>query len=233
MRLLDVATVVTTDSHFPTEGDSRACAVDIVLQEVCVTDPTGGIVVDATGDGDSYRFEPFGIIGTFTRRVACARDDDKSWFENAVKDATERALGRALVTKPYDEAEVWLGGAAVTETAGVAAARAAWRDHHVGPMILHVAPSDLPGLVDGDVVKVSDDGKKHFTVWGDPVVVNDGYEKFPAFWTGEITIHLSSVQSDAMVWREIRANRMSYQFNRVATIDTPPCAIVRTGPMPA
>ena len=194
MRLLDVAEVVTGDTHFPDESDPRECAVTVVIEDICDTDPVSATVIDGADFADTYPFKPFGIEALLSRRVTCHRDDDLSWLEEALKDATEPAVGRALVTQPYPGANVWIGNAAVVQAADVAAGRVAWAAAHIArPQsvpILHVAPSAFPQLVkDGFATNDIKDGQ--WTIWGDPVVVNSGYEGFPPFWTGEVRVYLS------------------------------------------
>ena len=237
MRLLDVANVVTGDVHFPSESDPRGCGVSVALEEVC-TDGivTGKDVVTGAEAVDTFTFRPFGITAALHRKVRCHREDDTAWLAGALADATEQALGAALVVEPYDGAESRIGNTAVAEAADLSAGRKLWLDSHVQQFhqtpILHVAPSALPALVNDDVVLVSDEGRKHYTVWGDPVVVNHGYEGFPSFWTGDILIRLSSVLSADQLFRDIRANALVLKVNRLAAVSIPPCAIVRNGAMP-
>lgn len=239
MRLLDVAHVITGDTHFKVEGDPRACGVAVTLDESCTEGEVTGEPVITAADGliDTYVFRPFGITAELQRRVSCHREDDLSWLADALKDSSEQAVGRALVVKPYLDAEVWLGNTAVTQAASVEAGRTTWTNGHVSvpskTPILHVAPEDLPALITADNVVVSDDGKKVYTVWGDPVVVNAGYAGFPPFWTGDITIYLSSVQNTDELYRDIRANLVTLRAHRIAAVDIPPCSIVRVGAMPA
>lgn len=239
MRLLDVANVITGDTHFQIEGDTRGCAVNVTLDEACTDGVvTGAPVVTGTNElADSYAFRAFGIVARLNRRVNCHRDDDLSWLGDQLKDATDQAVGRSIVVQPYLGAEVWLGNLDVAQAATVQAARNAWTDAHVSRAyetpILHVAPENLIALVDGDVVRVSEEGKKAYTIWGDPVVVNSGYAGYPSFWTGDITVYLSSVQNTDELWRDIRGNQLVLQAHRVASVDIPPCSMVRVGAMPA
>lgn len=234
MRLLDVAKVINGDTHFPMEGDSRPCGVDITLDEACTEGEVTGesVVTGSETPADTYTFRPFGIVAELARRVSCHREDDSDWLKKQTKDATEQAVGRALVVQPYLGAEVWVGAAGVTQAADVTAARTAWTNTHVGVPILHVAPENLPALVADDIVKVTDNGAATYTIWGDPVVVNAGYTGFPSFWTGAITIYLSSIQNTDELWRDLRGNRVTVRAHRVAAVDTPPCSIVRAGAMP-
>lgn len=238
MRLLDVATVITGDQHFPVEIDWRECAVDVVLLEACPGgEPTGAPVIsgsDTLEDLDVSR--PFGILATLDRRVSCHREDDDKWLAQQLSDATEQAAGRALVVQPYPEAGVWIGSAAAGQAADVIAARTLWSQGHVGVPgevpILHVAPEGLPALITADVVQVSTDGEKAYTVWGDPVVVNAGYSGFPAFWSGPLDIYLSTVRYEDELWRDVRGNLVSIRANRLMQINASPCGFVRAGAMP-
>lgn len=226
MRLLDVATVVTTDDHFPSGGDPRDCNVKVTLDEIC--EDVTGIVVDSA-EADVYRFQPFGITADLFRPVTCQRDDDLNYINKAMTDVTDRAVGLALVVPLPSNPTAWIGHTEVAEAAGAIAGRSLWLKTHVGSPILHAAPSDLPGLADAGLVKVGDQGKEHYTVWGDPVVLNESYEGFPSFWTGALTIYLSTVRTEQLF--NARGNYGNTLALRHATIDLGTCGIVRNGPM--
>lgn len=191
MRLLDVALVVPTDGHFPRGGDPRHLNVDVSLMDVC-DDESAQVVVSSVG-AETYLSDPFAIVVDLQRSVTCARPDDDSFLVDALKDATDRALGRALVASEA----LYLSSDAETAV-DVVAARTAWFAGRVGSPILHVAPEDLPQLIKDDVVKVYEKGTEHYTVWGEPVVVNEGYVGVDPFWTGPITIHLSSARAEVL-----------------------------------
>lgn len=192
MRLLDVALVVPTDGHFPRGGDPRHLNVDVLLEDVCEDDSTTNVVVGSSVG--TFVSEPFAIVAELQRSVSCQRPDDSDFLDATLKDVTDRAVGKALASS-----EDLLGSASVESAADVVAARTAWFASRVGVPILHVAPEDLPQMIKDDVVKVYEKGSEHYTVWGEPVVVNEGYVGVNPFWTGPIEIHLSSVRAEALV----------------------------------
>ncbi|MGV1079713.1 MAG: hypothetical protein ACOYD1_07655 [Candidatus Nanopelagicales bacterium] len=237
MRLLDVATVVTGDARFPAEGDTRSCAASVGMFDECTpADEQNNPVVDSAGDADTYRLRPFSLIAKLNRNTACEQPDDLEWLGKLLEEATERGVARALVTEPFEDALTWVGAPGILQAADVTAGRVLWTDVNFSVPnkrpVLHVSPETLPGLITNDIVQVDDAGKNHFTAWGDPVVVNDSYTGFPSFWTGDITVYLSSVQKDEEYWRDLRGNRVTLQVNRFAEVDIVPCSIVRIGSMP-
>lgn len=234
MRLLDVATVVVGDAHFPIEGDERDSSVNVTLDEACTDGVVTGVpVVTRLVDlADTYTFRPFGITIDLERRVRGARDDDQQWLKAAEEDVTEQALGKALTVQPYAGADVWIGSASVATAADVPAGRNAWTAHHIGEPILHVAPENVPTLVGAHIIKVADDGEV-VTSWHDRVVVNSGYAGYPSFWTGEVFISLSSIDYEDEINRDILGNLVTLRGYRLAAIDIAPHSIVRVGAMPA
>lgn len=226
MRLFDVATVVESGDHWPSEGDSRACAVSVIGGDVCDWDNPTLTVVEGTGDGDSYRFLPFGIEGKFTRRIGCARDDDETWFKKQLNNVSERAIEHALITAPYADAVTGLYAATPSGAAGFVALRTAWLGANVGEVpIFFVSALDFKtvkatGLVaDTDVPDV-----RVWDIWGEPIIVSDLLPAGTMYATGEITVYLSPVEN--FFGYELAGNIKEYRVNRLAAIDTAPCSIL-------
>lgn len=232
MRLLDVATVVTSNGHVPEGFVSRLCAIAAQVEQIC--DPADSIEVYAEGGtvGTVYS-PPFGITGHVVVPVACAQPDDQEFLSKAMEPVTERALGLYLVTAKTDTSRFWIGDAGITEAVDITSARTAV--YNAGPIeqaILHADPETLPQLISDNIVKVSgDENEKHYTVWGEPVVLNQSYVGMPAFWTGPITVNLSSVHTER--GDAARANSTVLDAYRSASIEIDSCTVVRAGAMPA
>lgn len=242
MRLLDAATVVNGSGRWTAgqDMDTRSCAISVTLEEAC--DVGTSTVITGAEDPDKYTVRAFGINALLPRSVGCERKDDNEWTAEQLRDATEQAIGRALVVEPFTGSETWVGVTGVatvpytpatpvvaaTLAAAVIAGRKAWVATNIGNAVLHVPSSLLPALIDQRIVM--DDGDE--TVWGDAVVVNDGYEALDQpFWTGPITIYLDAVQSGE-TGRTILGNRVDYSAYRVAAVDMAPCAVVLVGGYP-
>ena len=217
MRLLDVAKTLGTEggggARFPREADSRACAVLVTVEDVCPPhDPVE--VVAGAGDGDTYEVEPFAITAELARRVSCSREDDESFLRGVLDAKTDAALGMVLSMRVSD-----LAAPPVTS---VAVARTMVTGEYAGEVVLNVQPEDLPQLVKDKIVQVSKNGREHYTVWGDPVAISDGYAV--SFWSGPIAVGLSSIEIEE--GRDLTGNRIVLKGNRLAAIVTDPCALV-------
>lgn len=229
MRLLDIATVIVENGHHPDAGDPRECAVTSTVELIC-DDGADSTLVDGDTDSEVYRLYPFAIDANLERSATCERDDDATFLASAMEDLTERAITLALVSKSNEDATVWNGNASAYTSPTVVSARNLWFDNHVvsdyrSVPILHVSPEALLVLSSAGIVKVPRDSDEIRTIWGDPVVVSVSYSGQQAFWTGPVTVHLSSVESDD--WsREARRNRVAFHATRIATVDTAPCSFV-------
>lgn len=259
MKLLDAATVVTGTGTWTRGWDSteRGCGGVTVYLAECDPAVTADVVGDSTdlGDGSEcpvHRVQPFGAVATLVLNTRNEAADDFDWLANALRSGAELPVARGLLVR-QGVGETWLGNPAVqeipapvlTDPAAVAKAvsdaRVAYfaKAFGLGDPILHVNPANLLALRDARVVELDPSSGLDRSIWGDPVVISEGYYDIPgmtatppAFFTGPIEITLSEVNREDIVVSH-RRNRLMYQATLLAAIDTAPCGIVRLGPAPA
>lgn len=244
MKLLEAATVNQGGERWTSGYNStaRECGVQLRLTDACEEES-----IELVGNEDStasaYFVKPFSIEAQLNRGVLCERPDDKEWLEKVLENNLEYPLSRALVVQPIDGTDSWLNHADVQEVAlagatadnyrtAVVAARKLWYESVLsleGQPIFHVPPSIAPILVTAGVLQV-DGGGKAVTIWGEPVVIANGYEMGTprAFFTGPIKIEYMKIESGEIL-RHVRLNSSTIVVNTLAVVDTPPCAIVRVG----
>ena len=261
MKLLDAAEVLPRGSGDGWargwEGDSRVCSGIHVYLSECDPAVTSDVIGtdEYIEDDCGYRVIPFGIVAELDRKTISARQDDEEWLRKALQESAEIPVARGLlVQQGWGSAlgDTWIGNpnteqvTAPTMTdedavgAAVSEARAIFFRKTIGIRpILHVNPDNAIDLKRADVLLDPNDNGDIQTVWGDPVVISEGYYDIPgltatppAFWTGPIQITISDVQKEEIL-RTSRMNRERYQVTMLAAIDTAPCAIVRIGPAPA
>lgn len=246
MDLLDVADVETTAVHWPsgfTRG-GRECGVLLELADAC--DPTTIAIRGTTASvPDQYKVFPFALRGILRRGVTCVEADDDTWWSAAFKASIEFAVTRALVIQPVAGTESWVGDASVQTVAlggsptdaalatAVMAGRAQWMNTVTsvkGRPIMHVPPSMAPALARGGVLGFGNDGEI-YSIAGDPVVIGGGYEIATphVFFTAGIKIELTPVDDEGGPLPQARLNTLINAKNILATIDVPPCGIVRVG----
>jgi hypothetical protein len=244
MKLLEAAQVNQGSERWTSGYNStaRECGVNLRLTDACEETSVDLVGTDAS-EASAYHVNPFSIEAQLNRSVLCERPDDQAWVEKALEANLEYPLSRALVIQPIAETDSWLNHADVQEVAlagntadnyrtAVVAARKLWYESVLsleGQPIFHVPPSIAPILVTAGVLQI-DGGGKAVTIWGEPVVISNGYEMSTprAFFTGPIKIEYTSVQSNDIL-RHARMNNSSIVANVLAIVDTPPCAIVRIG----
>jgi thioredoxin reductase len=115
--------------------------------------------------------------------------------------------------------------------AAVVAARKLWKATVVGNHpVFHVPPSLVPDLIAANVLVSRAIDGEIAEVWGDTIVVGDGYETdVPrCFFTGSIDIHIAGPKDDSPVMY-FRQNESVVAVDEVAIVDVPPCSIVRVG----
>lgn len=262
MKLLDAAEVETREGQDWTHGwdsDTRGCGGVTVWLSECDPDVVADVVGDSSdllGDADcGYRVIPFGIVATLARNTRNAREDDTEWLSRALREGSEIPVARGLLLRQGRGStlgDTWIGNPDVQEIPAptmtdAAAVRAAvtdaramfFRKTFALDPILHVNPENALDLKAAGVIQIDPVTGDDRTVWGDPVVISQGYYDIPgltavppAFFTGPIKITLSAVNQEDVVlaWR---ANKSLQEVTRLAAIDTPPCAMVRIGPAPA
>lgn len=258
MKLLDAATVTTGTGDWTRgyDADSRGCGdVTVYLQE-CDPAVTADIVGDSddlvAAQGCSYKVRPFGIVATLTRSTLMAKPDDETWLAQALRDAAEIPVSRGLLVR-QGTGDVWLGSPDVQQVPAPTAltdktavrkaisdARALYfrRVFGLGDPILHVNPGNALEMRDAGVIQIDPVTGDDRTIWGDVVVISQGYYDIPgltavpsAFWTAPIEITLSEVKPEEVV-QFVQGNKTMHQVTMLAQIDTPPCAMVRVGPAP-
>jgi hypothetical protein len=250
MKLLEFADVNPQDGKRWEQGyneSARECAVTVQLTQICVDDPDTPdtiTVIDGTGDLSQYFVAPFAAETVLKLSVMCARDDDEKWLERALEAAREQILGRALVIQVATDADTYIGHAGVQSEAiagntaanwraAIIASRRKWVTSVVDPdkktPALHVPPSVLDLVKDSGVVNSLGEGDFE-TIWGDPVVVSEGYDRTTsnAFWTGSIKVRWRAVEGLGP-HRISQQNDVQYQANEVYSVDVNPCTIVRIG----
>lgn len=258
MKLLDAAEVKTGTGDWTRGWDSeeRGCGNVVVYLQHCDVAEATDVVGDSTDldhtDTDcGYRVIPFGIVAALVRNVRASQDDDADWLKTALREAAEIPVARGLLIQQAD-GDTWIGNPdvqeipapALTDKAAVQKAvtdaRSAFfaKTFNLAP-ILHVNPGAALALKDAGVIQLDPTSGDDRTVWGDPVVISEGYTDIPdltavpvAFWTGPIEITLSAVNDEDIV-RSTRQNKVMHQATMVAAIDTAPCAMVRIGAAPA
>jgi hypothetical protein len=262
MKLLDAAEVVTEDPdnwRLGWDGDARGCGNVAVYLSECEPDEVADIVGDSSdlmgGMSCGYRVIPFGFIATLARNSRTMQEDDAQWLATALRDGSEIPVARGLLIRQGRGAalgDTWIGNPdvqeipapALTDQAAVRAAvtdaRAEFfrRTFAIEP-VLHVNPTNALDLRSAGVIQIDPVTGDDRTVWGDPVVISQGYYDIPglsavppAFFTGPIKIRLSTVNTEDVLVSAQR-NQSLQQVSRMAAIDTPPCAMVRIGPAPA
>lgn len=260
MKLLDAAEVewaARGNWERGWDGDSRACGGLHVFLSECDPDVTADVIGAEGEDGADcgYRVIPFGIVATLNRTVRMARDDDDQWLADQLKAGAEIPVSRGLLVRQGQGTalgETWIGSPdaeeipapTLTDNAAVATAvsdgRRAFFRRTIGLQpILHVNPGNALVLKNAGVLQLDPTTGDDRTVWGDPVVISEGYYDIPdlsavplAFWTGPIKIKLTDVNREDTAFA-VRQNKRMHQATMIAAIDTLPCAIVRIGPAPA
>lgn len=241
-------------------GDPRGCGgVSIYIQDPCepatTSDVVGTEADENTVDQCAYRVIPFGYVAEMRRNVRMAQEDDGAWLAKALKASSEIPVARGLLVQigvAGRLGDTWIGNPEATQIAApaltdqaavgtaVGAARTAFFSKTIGVQpILHVSSAAATALVQADVVGFSPVDGEAKTIWGDPVVISEGYDPIPgmtalpvAFFTGPVKITLSDVNEEDVI-QATRLNRVMFQASQIAAIDTLPCAIVRIGPAPA
>jgi hypothetical protein len=257
VKLFDAATVKTGTGKWERGWDSDARAASGVSVYLSECDPavTTDVIGQAEADTDEacfYHVHPYAVLATLRRGTRGEQDDDQAWLARVVRESAEVPVGRGLLLRQGDS-DVWLGNPDVTEipapvltdTAGVqkavSDARAAYFHSTLGlgDPILHVNPGNALALKNAGVLQLDPVTGDDRTVWGDVVVISEGYSDIPgmsavppAFFTGPLEITLSEVTAE-MVVRAVRQNKAMFQVSMIAAIDTPPQGIVRIGPPPA
>jgi hypothetical protein len=241
--LLDSVTTGQRAGWGTEDRTPRECAVTLeLIADVCA--PTGVTLVQ--GGGGKYEISPVGLLGTLDRSTNCTEDDDASWLTDATRNALELAVAGALITQPAGGADagIWAGHPDVNvatgtyDAAGIGAARsdwyrhAAWKDKKVRP-VLHLPPADAPEMKAAGLL-IASPGKDVETIWGDEVIMSPVYDWAGggfALWTGPLSVDVSSVENTGT--QISRQNRATTAATLLLTIDTPPCAIVLVGTLPA
>lgn len=257
MKLLDAAEVewaARGNWERGWDGDTRSCSGIHVYLSECDPDVTAD-VINTEGTDCGYRVIPFGIVATMERTVRASKDDDDEWLARTLKEAAEIPVSRGLLVRQgmgNAVGETWIGSPAghevpapvLTDNAAVATAvsdgRREFFQRTLGLQpILHVNPGNALTLKNAGVLQLDPTTGDDRTVWGDPVVISEGYYDIPdlsavplAFWTGPIKIKLSDVNREEVA-RAIRQNKAMHQATMLAAIDFLPCSIVRIGPAPA
>lgn len=244
MKLLEAAQVVRGNQRFPRaglDGVCRSTGMNLRLIEACVEEYTNVVGTPASTAG-AYRANPFGVQLLLKRSVLCEQPDDESYVRRTLEANIDYPLGRGLVIQPSNGTNTWVGDPLVQSVplaglnadqyaAAINAARKLWKSTVLTPdggPILHLPSSLLPLLKGAGIVEL--EGGKLVSVWGDPVVVSDGYDLVGTpriFLSGPLTIYLMDYVSSMQ--RATRINDSMVEVNTVALIDTEPCAIVRVG----
>jgi hypothetical protein len=269
VKLLDAATVTpgTGDWERGWDGDPRECSGISVYLSECDPEATSDVIGDQDGDDPTdacaYRVVPFGIVAELRRSTRSAQEDDVEWLSAQLRASAEIPVSRGLLVRQgmgiarRDDASVvgsdtWIGNPDVHQipapapddsnavASAVAEGRAWFFGHTIGiSPILHVSPAYAITLKKAGVVELDPANGEDRTVWGDPVVISEGYSDIGglspvpmAFWTGPIEITLGEVDAEEII-RQVRTNRSLIQATMRAAIDTPPCAMVRIGAAPA
>lgn len=252
MKLRDVANPNPAQARFMGRGwenTTRMCegGLRVRLVDPCSPDERRYLMgsEDREATTTQYHVEPFGIEVDLSRSVMCERVDDAAWLEAASADAVTLALGVAMVD-PIVDTDSWVGGPGVREVPlaanptpaqrGAAAATAWTTISHttldpLNPPIMHVPPSLIVPMMQSGVLTMPAPGEP-VSVWGGPVVIEDGYDVRPVvFFTRTPDVYVSLLEGFEQ--RAVRLNDGIKVINAIGAIDVPPCAIVRVGALPA
>jgi hypothetical protein len=260
VKMLDAAEVQTKASggwERGWDGDTRPCGGMHVYLSDCDPAVNSDVIgVEGTNpDHCAYRVVPFGIVADMTRSTRMAQEDDAQWLARALNEAAEIPVSRGLLVRQGMGSalgDTWLGNVLVEEVAApdltdanataatISEGRRIFFQKTLGLQpILHVNPTNAVALRKAGVVELDPQNGEDRTVWGDTVVISEGYYDIPdltavpvAFWTGPIKVTKSEVATEDVV-RAIRQNLSMNQVTMVAAIDTLPCAMVRIGAAPA
>lgn len=242
MDLLEAVRPTTDGEHLNYTGENRVareCGTWILLTDPC-EDDSGDVVGDGESRAGAYVAKPFFFEARLSTPVGCEQNDDATWLVDALQEANNTLVGRALVTQPITGTDSYIGHgdvksvALVTTTdatyaSSVAAGRKLWMEEVVGGglhPLMHVPPSLAPALSRGGVILPGQDKN----IWGDTVVMSAGYDNANprVFFTGKIEIYLSSIEGKDRV-RKPRTNDSVISLNQIALVDVAPCTIVRVG----
>lgn len=246
MQLLDVATVHQGNGQWMQgwEAVARGCATSLFFAEPCDSDSQRKII-DPDAESVKYAVTPFGIVATMEFPVNCGASDDESWLSKAIQAENELAITRALYVPVASQAsENWVGAAGVTEVPygtgtfpladSTVLARQTWIEQNMasgdsaGHPIMHVSPYAAPGMVRDGVLQIAGSKNEAFSIFGDPVVIGDGYLPGPPVWfSGPIDVYISTAEVYGIP--NAKANRITWGANQIAAIDIAPCMIVRVG----
>lgn len=230
MRLLEYAEVVIGNGHWMKgwQTEDRMEGLSVETFDVC---GVATKVVVAGGGVNRYEVRPFGIKAGFPRSLMCTQEDDEAKLREATKAATEPGVGVALCYEAAEGNDTWIGDNGVWTAADIATGRQVWLDHNVGRPALHLADDMVLAAVNDPANRVVlPVGDEFRTIWGDPVVNSPGYLPGAVFWTGPITVYLSTVDTDLLY--NARNNDARVVANVVAAVDMPPGQVVRIGAVP-
>lgn len=259
MKLLDAAEVIDrADGNWEQGWDSETLGCGSISVYLAECDPD--VVADIVGDSSDlfgneacgYRVIPFGVVAALARGTRNARESDMDWLKRTLRKAAEIPVARGLMVR-QGLADTWIGNPDVEEIAAptltdraavqdaVSDARQAFFGKTFGlDPIFHVNPANMLALRDAGVIQLDPVSGEDRTVWGDPVVISEGYHTIAgmtpspvAFYTGPIEVSLGSVKAVEEIMRSARTNRLVEQVTMLAAIDTAPCAMVRIGAAPA
>jgi hypothetical protein len=117
---------------------------------------------------------------------------------------------------------------------GTIAARRLWKQTVTstdGKPYMHVPPSLAPMLQTGGVL-LQTGPEEVSSIWGEPVIIGDGYEERATtprvFFTTKPKVRLSGVNSSGTLY-DRRLNTTSINLNEFGAVDIAPCSIVRVG----
>jgi hypothetical protein len=258
MKLRDAVTFTPTPDGnlLEDEFQSRACSVELDIKDACDADAeaTGGVLVQGTGLG-VYPARPFVVRAEVAPSVRCSIPGGAAWLTSVTEEALSFAVARALTVTPnpgYGADQVWIGADGVTAvpaagdvrtTPGaealalaIAVARARWfrlvaREPGVAP-ILHLSPLAVPALARLVMLRLS--GDDYVTVWGDPVVMDEGYDPIDldagapvAFWTPPFEVEHGPAQDigDDVVQTSVNTQRLLTTIP--VRVSLAACSIVR------
>jgi hypothetical protein len=249
-RLIDVADVRHGNGDWMRGKEERnglETSVEVFLVDPCELDAEVSLL--AGGDPSIYSVTPFGIEFVLNMPVNCTPAEAESWLSKALGDANEYILTRALVTEQVSGTENWVGATGSTQftltgtpttAALVLGARAFWLSRILSTdnfrPIMHVSPAAVPVLLAENLLTLNYNSTGSIGVaspLGDDVVVGDGYGSGPqVFFTGPITINISTPELIEGQPINPRNNRVQIAATQLAAIDLSPRNVVSIATLP-
>lgn len=252
MRLWDVARINPTDGP-PSSRDgrwtngfkntTRACAVDIEVQDHCANNVTLNLMGATTSRPGQYDVIPFAPMTYLRQSVSCELPDDKDWLLEVNRAKLDYIASWALVAQFGSTIDTWIGdpGVQTVTLAGTSAAQyrtavaAAYDQWHAtvantsAEPLMHVPPALVPDLQAASILMVTSPTEIS-SVYSPKVVSSPGYDKNQKiFFSGSIDIYIGEPEAGDSPIYNARMNDVTISASTLMALDVAPCSMVRVG----